>query len=358
LEDNAVPFNEPTWWYGRGDGLIARGLQPLASAFGRVAMRRMQRADTYRSRLPVICIGNFTAGGTGKTPLTMRICEMLVARDERPVVLTRGYGGSMRGPHWVDARSDTATSVGDEPLLFARAFATVVARDRAAGARMIEAASDRASVIVMDDGMQNPGLAKDLAIAVVDARRGFGNGRVIPAGPLRAPLTFQYGIAHAIVVNAGPAADDLGGAVVGQLRQQFHGPVLEAQVKALGDPEQLTRRPLIAFAGIGAPQRFFDLLVREGGSVLAEHRFPDHHAFSAANAERLLQQARETGGQLITTEKDFARLLGAAGVLLTLREQSITLPIGMVFDPQSEQRLIALIDAAFSARKQASGLKR
>ncbi len=223
--------DEPSWWYGAGDGLVARGLQPLAAAYGTIAKRRYRSRRPYRSRLPVICAGNFTAGGTGKTPLTLKICEMLEARGERPVVLSRGYGGTERGPHWVDVGRDTAARVGDEPLLLARRFPTVVARDRVAGARVIEASSERGSVIVMDDGLQNAGLTKDLAIAVVDGRRGFGNGRVMPAGPLRAPLAFQFELAHAIVVNAGASAGDLSGGIAEQLRRTFAGPVIDARVQ-------------------------------------------------------------------------------------------------------------------------------
>ena len=343
-------FDEPHWWYGAHQGVLARGMQPLASAYGAIAMRRYKMQQVYQSRLPVICAGNFTAGGTGKTPLTRKICEMLTSRGERPAVLTRGYGGTVRGPHWVATPQDTAARVGDEPLLFAAWVPTLVARDRAAGAKAVEAAGDKASVIVMDDGMQNGGLAKDLALAVVDARRGFGNGRVIPAGPLRAPLPFQFELADAIVVNVGASGDDQGGAVAEQLRRVFPGPVIEARVIAVGDPGQLKRRPLLAFAGIGAPQRFFDLLEREGAHVIERLTFADHHHYSAADAERLLERARETGAQLITTEKDHVRLNAALGALAALREQTAILPIALSFDRQSEQRLAALIDAALCQR--------
>ena len=343
-------LHEPGWWYGPDKQLIARALQPAAACFAAIATRRLRAGTAYRSRLPVVCIGNFTAGGTGKTPLARTICDMLLARGERPAVLTRGFGGASHGPHWVDAERDTAALVGDEPLLFARAYPTLVARDRAAGAKAIEAEGDRISVVVMDDGMQNPALVKDLTLAVVDAARGFGNGRVIPAGPLRAPLESQFDIVDAVVVNAG-AATPSGDAGIGeQLRRTFQGPVLAAQVRALGDRAALTRQPLVAYAGIGAPQRFFDLLAREGGTVTECHAFPDHHAFTPTDATRLLDRAAKSGAALITTEKDHVRLNGGMGRLADLRRASLTLPVTLAFEPDVALRLAGLLDAALASR--------
>ena len=186
-------LDEPPWWYRDPPSGIATVLRPLAALYGWAAAARYWRATPYRSRLPVICVGNFTAGGTGKTPLVIHLCERLKAAGHEPVALTRGYGGRLSGPYWVNAKSDVARDVGDEALLLARAAPTLVARDRRAGAHAIETGPHPVTVIVMDDGLQNPGLAKDLTIAVVDGGRGFGNGLTMPAGPLRAPLAVPAG---------------------------------------------------------------------------------------------------------------------------------------------------------------------
>jgi len=180
---------------------MATLLQPVAALYGWAATALYWRATPYRSRLPVICVGNFTVGGTGKTPLVLYLCERLKAAGHEPVAFTRGYGGRLSGPYWVNAKSDVARDVGDEALLLAKAVPTLVARDRRAGAQAIETGPHSVTVIVMDDGLQNPGLAKDLALAVVDGSVGLGNGRVMPAGPLRAPLAFQLELTDAIVVN-------------------------------------------------------------------------------------------------------------------------------------------------------------
>src|SRR5262245_28011309 len=224
-----VRLDEPSWWYAQAPSRLAKVLQPLGALYGRAVAARHGRAQSYRSRLPVICVGNFTAGGTGKTPLAIDLCARLKAAGHAPVALTRGYGGRLSGPRWVNAASDVAGDVGDEPLLLARAVPTLVARDRRLGVRAIEVAPHPATVVVMDDGLQNASLVKDLAIAVVDGSRGLGNGLVLPAGPLRAPLDFQLELTDAIVVNEGAAAD-AAGPVTQWLRRRFAGPVLRASV--------------------------------------------------------------------------------------------------------------------------------
>jgi tetraacyldisaccharide 4'-kinase len=186
-----VRLDEPTWWYGGGGDFRQRALVPLGRLYGWIAERRYSRHRPYRSRLPVICVGNFTAGGTGKTPLAIAIARLLIARGERPVFLTRGYGGRTAGPAWVAASPGAARLYGDEPLLLCAVAPTLVARDRRAGVIAIEADRRQPTVIVMDDGLQNGAVAKDLSLALVDGKRGVGNGEVIPAGPLRAPLDFQ-----------------------------------------------------------------------------------------------------------------------------------------------------------------------
>ncbi len=289
-----------------------------------------------------MCAGNFTAGGTGKTPLALYLCEVLRELGKRPVVLTRGYGGRIHGPHWVQA-DDTAATVGDEALLLRTAAPVVVARDRAAGARSIEA-SPEADAIIMDDGLQNPQLAKDLAIAVVDGRRGLGNGRVIPAGPLRAPLAFQLEHADAILVNealAGTAHH-----VADWLREHFKGPVLRATTAPCGDVGWLVQRRVIAWAGIGAPERFFAMLAALGAEVVERITFRDHQRLAVADAQVLLALARRQGAMLVSTEKDLVRLKGTEDVLAELAAATRVLQVRLAVSPQDTVRLAGLVDTA------------
>ncbi len=347
-----VPLDEPAWWYDARCQALARALSPLGKLYGAVAEARYRAVTPYRSQLPVICVGNFTAGGTGKTPLALLIAERLQNMGERPVFLTRGYGGSAKGPLWVDAQSHTAAEAGDEPLLLARAAAVMLARDRKAGARAIEmraheGCADAPSVILMDDGLQNPGLAKDMTIAVVDSQRGFGNGRVIPAGPLRARLAFQLGLCDAIVLNGAPATVSAG--FEKALGSGIAIPLLRAHVAPAGDIAWIRDTLVLAYAGIGNPQRFFDLLA--GAKSLVRVVFRDHHTLSEDEATRLLASADQTHSTLVTTEKDWVRLPDQGGALGALKARSRVLPVRTVLDPASDTALTALIRDALAAHR-------
>jgi tetraacyldisaccharide 4'-kinase len=346
-----MPLDEPPWWYGAAAPATVSLLRPVAWVAGAIAQRRWRRATPYRSTLPVICIGNFTAGGTGKTPLALEVGRILRELGEAPVYLSRGYGGTDRGPRAVDAASDRASVTGDEPLLLACTAPAFVSRDRMAGAKAIEAAiaagHQAGTVIVMDDGLQNPQLAKALTIAVVDGLRGFGNGQVIPAGPLRAPLAFQMTLADAIVVNGGTGLD-VANTFAPTLRRQFSGPVLQASVKPEGGCAWLKEKPVVAFAGIGNPKRFFDLVTSLGGTIAETVTFADHQALREADALRVLDAARRHGAQIVTTVKDIARLSGTTGTGAQLREAARALPIRLSFADEDEQRLIALLRAALA----------
>ena len=322
---------------------MATCLAPLGALYGWAARRRYDRIQPYRSRLPVLCVGNFTAGGTGKTPLVVHLCERLLTAGRHPIALTRGYGGRHAGPHWVED-NDSARDVGDEALLLARTAPTLVARDRAVGARAIEARSHAADVIVMDDGLQNPQLAKDLTIAVIDGGRGLGNGRVIPAGPLRAPLEFQLELTDATVVNeATPAAGD---EVAAWLRHRFNGPVLRAATVATGDAAWLKGQRIVAWAGIGAPERFFAMLTALGAEVAEAVTFRDHQRLVPVDANRLLGLANRQQAMLVSTEKDLARLQRAMGALAELAGATRALPVKLQFAEPDAERLGVLIDSA------------
>lgn len=327
---------EPEWWY-RPAGLTARLLGPVAGVYGAIAARRLDSADAYRAKLPVICVGNFTAGGSGKTPFSAMLVQFLRARGERPVVLTRGYGGTTRGPHWVDGQRNTASEVGDEPLLLAKLVPVMVARDRRAGAQAIEA-SGRATVIVMDDGLQNGALVKDLSIAIVDGARGVGNGCVIPAGPLRVPLEVQ-GPRVGLVVFNGKAKVGLSKA----LAVDCPVPQLTARLEPNGDVAWLKGQRVVAFAGIGNPARFFDMLAGIGAVIVERKAFADHGAFSAADSKRLLAQAARYDAKLITTSKDYVRLQGSA-MLGALAAATSALPVVMTVANEDRDVLTRMLD--------------
>ena len=319
--------------------MTARLLGPIASVYGAIAARRLEPANAHRSRLPVVCVGNFTAGGSGKTPFSAMLVQMLLARGERPVVLTRGYGGTTRGPHWVEGQRNTASEVGDEPLLLAAFVPVMVARDRCAGAQAIEA-SGKATVIVMDDGLQNGALVKDLSIAIVDGARGVGNGLVIPAGPLRVPLKVQGSHVQVIVFN-GPAKAGLGQA----LALNCSAPQLTARLEPACDVAWLKGQRVVAFAGIGNPARFFDMLAGLGADIVERVCFADHAAFTDADARRLLDLAARHNARLITTSKDHVRFQGSSK-FEALAAATAALPVAMTLAIADRDVFARMLDRA------------
>lgn len=339
-----MPLEEPSWWYGAAGGshLAERLLSPISDLYGRVVERRFKAVQPFRCGLPVICVGNFTAGGTGKTPLTRFLVSMLAGDGVTPVCLTRGYGGSLAGPVWVAPERHSAGEVGDEPLLIARTARVMISRDRKAGLAAI-AASEGVEIVIMDDGLQNPSLAKDLSIAVVDAGRGFGNGRVIPSGPLRARLDFQLGLVDCIVVM-GADPPEGPSPIFEELKKRFPGPVLRGAVAPTGDCGWIAGKSLLAYAGIANPERFFRLLESFGPDRLVRRTFPDHHAFTEGEAAGLIAEAKVLGADLVTTEKDLARLAGGSGAPGELASLSRTLPIEVQFDDRDLVRLRSLVD--------------
>jgi tetraacyldisaccharide 4'-kinase len=327
-------MREPAFWW-RPPGLAAALLAPAAAAYGAIAERALRQAG-QRSRVPVLCVGNLTVGGGGKTPTAIAVARLYLAAGVRPIFLTRGYGGRLSGPIPVDAKVHRAADVGDEPLLLARVATTIVARDRVAGAALAQ--SIGADVIVMDDGFQNPSLVKDLALLVVDGRRGIGNGRVIPAGPLRAPLAVQLEYADALLaVGEAKGASDVVADATERGLSIFHGR-LEPDPAAIA---ALRGRKVLAFAGIADPEKFFATLTAIGITAAATERFPDHHRYTATDARNLLSRAEREVLDLVTTEKDLARLQGEqdAAELLAC---TTALPVSLMFDEEDAVRRLTL----------------
>jgi tetraacyldisaccharide 4'-kinase len=291
----ATPPDQPT--------LLARVLSPLGHLYASTTARRL-RSPGYRAKVPVICIGNLNAGGTGKTPTTIALLERLTQRGHTAVyIVSRGYGGRLSGPVRVDPSQHTAADVGDEPLLLAAFASAWVAQDRALGVMAAEAAG--ASAILLDDGFQNPSVLKDLSIITVDARIGFGNGRCIPAGPLREPV--QTGLARAdLLLSIGAAQDQA--QFTALWGREITLPHLQGHLAPLKMGMDWHGQRVLAFAGIGHPEKFFTTLRDEGAEIAAAVPLDDHQPLSTALMQRLEAQARSLNAQLVTTEKDAIRL--------------------------------------------------
>lgn len=305
---------------------MAAGLTPLGWIYGAATDWKRRHVLAYTPRARVVCIGNLTVGGSGKTPVVLAVVRMLQAKGLRVAILSRGYGGHMAQPTFVDTERHRADDVGDEPLLLAAAAPVIVARDRRLGAELAD--TRNIDVIVMDDGHQNFSLAKNLSIVVVDAQTGFGNGRIVPAGPLRESP--RKGLARAdAVVLVGPGDPAL---------PSYAGPVLRARIVP-SDGSRLQSRKVVAFAGIGRPDKFFDTLRALGADLIETIAFADHHVFAASEIAHLRTKAKNAGAALVTTEKDFVRLPPGD------RRDISALPVHAVFD--EPERLQRLLDGAF-----------
>jgi len=316
---------------------------PLGAIYGVIAGHRLQR-EGFDAGIPVLCVGNYHVGGAGKTPTVLALVKLLRELGETPVVLSRGYGGRLRGPIKVDPDRHVAGDVGDEPLMLARTVPVVVARDRIEGVAL--ARSQSASVILMDDGFQNPAIAKDASLIVIDGARGLGNACVFPAGPLRAPLPAQLERTDAlVVVGDGSAAEAVAAAVAARGK-----PVLKARVRADdASVAALRGRRVLAFAGIGDPARFFRTLRASGIEVVQQRAFADHHPFSESEIEALTAAARRDALTLVTTEKDLARLRGRGG-LPDGSQEIVPFAVTLEFDNAVQLRKF-VTDQLFRARE-------
>lgn len=288
----------PEFWHI--DCAAARCFTPISWVYQAVGKLRRNMAKPYDPGIPVICVGNVVAGGAGKTPICLSIADYVKSRGVSPVFLGYGYGGLYGGPLVVDPHQHQAIHVGDEALLLTRSAVTIIGEDRASAARL--AASESADLLIMDDGFQNPYVKKSLSLLVVDGEYGLGNGRVIPAGPLREKFDDAVARADAVVLY-GVDKHDLFSRVSPE-KQILRARLAPDQMQI----EKLRNKKLIAFAGIGRPQKFFDMLTNLGLNVVSCHAFPDHHYFSSAEIVLLQQKAAEAGAALVTTAKDLVRL--------------------------------------------------
>ncbi|MEM1376953.1 MAG: tetraacyldisaccharide 4'-kinase [Pseudomonadota bacterium] len=313
----------PDFWF-QPFSWRALALAPTSWFYGSTAARRMANAKPQAVDAPVVCVGNFTVGGTGKTPTAQALITAATAADLKPGIVMRGYGGKKRKPHMVDAKSDTASDVGDEALLFARTVPTVVGKDRAANAKLLlDAGCD---FVIMDDGFQSRTLHYDYSVMTVDARRGFGNGRSLPAGPMRAPVHAQLPYADLVLlIGEGSGADKALRVVARAGKQIARASIIPVQAKTL------LRKKMIAFSGIGDPEKFFDTLRANGATVPHVQAFPDHHEYSELDASGLLDAANRKKLALVTTEKDMARLRPHKGQRGELAQRAQVLKIEMKF---------------------------
>lgn len=325
----------PAFWSRPISPWLAPLLWPISAIYGALTRRRMA-CPGWRAPVPVISVGNFTAGGAGKTPTALAIARALLEHGERPAFVTRGYGGTIQGPHRVDPARDGACRTGDEPLLLARIAPTYVARDRAAGARF--AIAGGATCLILDDALQNPALIKDLSIAVVDGTAGLGNGWVIPAGPLRAPFAVQLPFVDLILVIGEDRAGVAG-------RTDGRKPVLAARI--VPDGGQLAGMDVIAYCGIALPEKFQHSLEACGARVVERIDFADHHIFTEAEAEALLARATRSGKKLVTTEKDLVRLADSP-MLERLAAASLALPVRLDADEALFEAVYRALEASRS----------
>ncbi len=319
----------PVFWYSGHRSLSSTVLTPLGWLYGMGSRFRTLVTTPKKSPEPVICIGNLVAGGAGKTPVALALAGLLEREQKSIGFLTRGYGGNLPGPVFVKPDDHSCVDVGDEALLLADMHPTIVARDRCAGAE--EFSKTSIDAIIMDDGFQNPSLHKDLSLIVIDHNQGIGNGRIIPAGPLRGFLQDQVSRAHGFVIIGGELVDKN----LNQLLQNSGKPIFTAQLEPADTAPEIAGKKVIAYTGIGMPDKFFATLEKAGAEIVERIRFPDHHPFTPSDAQWLLGlQGDNPGCLLLTTAKDHVRLKNTEGACGQLYQTSMAYGVELKFNPE------------------------
>jgi tetraacyldisaccharide 4'-kinase len=336
----------PGFWWRSPPSALARLLQPLGALYGAITLKRMRQPGA-QAGIPVICVGNFVAGGAGKTPTSLALAARFAAMGETPFALTRGYGGRLPGPLRADPARHDAADVGDEPLLLAARLPTIVSRERPAGAALAREAG--ASLVLMDDGLQNPSLHKDLRLAVVDGPVGIGNGLCLPAGPLRAPLAGQLGQVDALVIIGDGAAGDH----IATQALSIGKRVLRARLVPPVDIQaELAGLSVLAVSGIGRPEKFSATLRAAGARLAGARTFGDHHAYTESEVAALIAEAKAKACRIAVTEKDMVKL--APLWPAAERPLLICVPVSLAFD--DEAALDALLRGCLEkARSGAAG---
>ncbi len=322
----------PDFWYQAKPAWQARLLAPAAVLVAAGGAARLALGRAQRASIPVVCVGNLVAGGAGKTPVALSLATLAAEAGARPHLLAHGYHARLAGPLRVDVSRHSAADVGDEALLLARIAPTWIARNRWAGA--MAAAEAGAGLLIMDDGLQDPSVSKDLSLIVVDGEMGFGNGKVIPAGPLREPAARGLARAHAVVV----VGDDTAGTVAMLGGQHL---LLRAKLEATPSAEAVAGKRVLAFAGIGRPAKFFRTLKALGCDVAVTVAFADHHAYTANEIMELCERAAATDATPVTTEKDHVRLPQQARAMVT--------PVPVVLAWEDEAAVLELLQPLMSA---------
>lgn len=324
----------PRFWQNppHAPGWQAQALFPLSALYARATARRVSKPPAFHPKIPVISVGNINVGGTGKTPTVIALTELLAGRTVH--IVSRGYGGDAPGPLRVDITKHSAKTVGDEPLLLAAFAPTWISRDRAAGVALAEDAG--AEVVILDDGHQNPAVPKAFSIVVVDAALGFGNGRVLPAGPLREPVKTGLARSDLLVSIGDTSAQERFQKTWGS---QINGPHLTAELKLLETGMDWVGQNVLAFAGIGHPEKFFRTVRATGANLLRAEPLDDHQPLTEALMKRLEMEAAALNAQLVTTEKDAVRLPDS------FRKKVLALPVRLEFAAQADlrDRLAALM---------------
>jgi tetraacyldisaccharide 4'-kinase len=349
-----IGWRTPDFWWEPIPTLAARLLKPFGDAYGAETAGRMQRRGV-KFEIPVVTIGAFALGGPGKTPTVEAIVRLLITAGEQPAILSRGCGGAaakQRAPRFVNPAKHGARDVGDEPLLLTRVAPGIVGADRVEAGWLARRAVNP-SVLVLDDGLQSRQLEPDLAIAVVDGEVGMGNGLCVPAGPLRAPLGPQMRYVDAVViVGPGERGGDVSRIAATRGKSVFTARIVPKR----GEAEHFANKPVVAFAGIGRPQKFFTMLEQVGADIRAWHSFADHHVYTTREVAALREEARRLNAQLVTTEKDLVRLQPSpqpeersCGALLRVREGVDALAVELVFD--EPEAIASLVRSALPAAR-------